>query len=213
WDVPVAAVMLGAAIFGLIAPGAFRALDTSASRNRNVSFRAFSAEFLDAIQGLATLKAFGQSRAYGVQLAEKARKLSNTTMWLLTTGLMTRGVIDVAVALGAAAALALGAYRVTHDLMSLQALLIVLMAGTEVFRPLRDFRGVLHEGMIGQAAGIAINELLNTPIDHPPSTIVAPAAVAPTIEFDNVRFSYPGGRGVALDGVSFNLKAGERIGV
>ena len=214
WDVPVAAVMLGAALFGLVAPVAFRRLDTGASRSRSIAFRAFSAEFLDAIQGLATLKAFGQSRAYGIQLADKARKLSNTTMWLTTTGLMTRGVIDVAVALGAAAALALAAYRVTHDLMSLQALLIVLMAGTEVFRPLRDFRGVLHEGMVGQAAGIAINELLEMPAAQP-SASVAPArtALAPTIEFDDVRFSYPGGRGIALNGVSFSLKAGERIGV
>jgi ATP-binding cassette subfamily C protein CydCD len=212
WDVTVATVLLGAAIFGLIAPIAFRAMDTSASRNRNVSFRAFSAEFLDAIQGLATLKAFGQSRAYGVQLADRARKLSNTTMWLLTTGLMTRGVIDVAIAFGAAGALALGAYRVTHGEMSLQALLIVLMAGTEIFRPLRDFRGVLHEGMIGQAAGIAINELLNTPtVQH--TAAAAPGKLSPTVDFENVRFSYPGGRGIALDGVTFSLAAGERIGV
>ena len=68
----------------------------------------------------------------------------------------------------------LGAYRVTHDMMSIQALLIVLMAGTEVFRPLRDFRGVLHEGQIGQAAAGAINELLSkeTPTPH----YAAPAA-------------------------------------
>ncbi|HEX4192846.1 MAG TPA: ATP-binding cassette domain-containing protein, partial [Stellaceae bacterium] len=212
WDVAVASVLLVAAIFGLFAPIAFRAMDTSASRNRNVSFRAFSAEFLDAIQGLATLKAFGQSRAYGIQLADKARKLSNTTMWLLTTGLMTRGVIDVAIAFGAAGALALGAYRVTHGEMSLQALLIVLMAGTEIFRPLRDFRGVLHEGMIGQAAGIAINELLSTPIEERAATAAA-GTLSPTIAFEDVRFSYPGGRGIALDGVSFSLAAGERIGV
>ena len=212
WDLPVAAVLLGAAIFGLVAPVAFRALDTGASRSRSIAFRAFSSEFLDAIQGLATLKAFGQSRAYGVQLADKARKLSNTTMWVTTTGLMTRGVIDVAIALGAAAALAFGAYRVTHGEMSLQALLIVLMAGTEVFRPLRDFRGVLHEGQIGQAAGIAINEFLATPTEQRAIT-PRPVRLEPTIEFDDVRFTYPGGRGIALNGVSFSLKAGERIGV
>ena len=212
WDLPVAAVLLGAAIFGLVAPIAFRALDTGASRGRSIAFRAFSSEFLDAIQGLATLKAFGQSRAYGVQLADKARKLSNTTMWVTTTGLMTRGVIDVAIALGAAAALAFGAYRVTHGEMSLQALLIVLMAGTEVFRPLRDFRAVLHEGQIGQAAGIAINEFLGTPTEARAIT-PRPVRLEPTIEFDDVRFSYLGGRGIALNGVSFSLKAGERIGV
>jgi ATP-binding cassette subfamily B protein len=213
WDVPVAAVMLGFAIFGLVAPVAFRRLDTSASKQRNVAFRAFSSEFLDAIQGLGTLKAFGQSKSFGEQLADKARKLSNTTMWLTTTGLMTRGVIDVAITLGAAAALGLGAYRVTHGMMSIQALLIVLMAGTEVFRPLRDFRGVLHEGQIGQAAAGAINELLSKDTPAPHYTAQAAAKFEPTIEFDNVRFSYPGGRGVALDGVSFSLKAGERIGI
>jgi len=156
---------------------------------------------------------FGQSRAYGVQLADKARKLSNTTMWLTTTGLMTRGVIDVAIAFGAAGALALGAHRVTQGEMSLQALLIVLMAGTEIFRPLRDFRGVLHEGQIGQAAGIAINELLSTPTEQRQATAAAPQKLSPTIDFENVRFSYPGGRGIALDGVSFSLAAGERVGV
>ena len=212
WDLPVATVLLGAAIFGLVAPIAFRKLDTGASRQRNVAFRAFSAEFLDAIQGLATLKAFGQSRAFGIQLADKARKLSNTTMWLTTTGLMTRGVIDVAIALGAAAALAFGAYRVTHGEMSLQALLIVLMAGTEMFRPLRDFRGVLHEGQVGQAAGIAINEFLATPTEER-AAAPEPVRLEPTIAFEDVRFSYPGGRGIALNGVSFSLAAGERIGV
>ena len=213
WDVPVAAVMLGFAIFGLLAPVAFRRLDTGASKQRSVAFRAFSSEFLDAIQGLGTLKAFGQSKSFGEQLADKARKLSNTTMWLTTTGLMTRGVIDVAITLGAASALGLGAYRVTHDMMSIQALLIVLMAGTEVFRPLRDFRGVLHEGQIGQAAAGAINELLSKKTPAPHYAAPAAAKFEPTIEFDNVRFSYPGGRGIALDGVSFSLKAGERIGV
>ena len=41
----------------------------------------------------------------------------------------------------------------------MQALLIVLMAGTEVFRPLRDLRMVLHQGMLGQSAAAGINAL------------------------------------------------------
>ena len=213
WDVPVATVMLCFALFGLFAPWSFYGLDRKASRGRQVAFRAFSAEFLDSIQGLATLKAFGQSRAYGRELAKKARALSNTTMWLTTTGLMTRGVIDMAIALGAAAALGLGAYRVSHGEMSLQALLIVLMAGTEVFRPLRDLRAVLHEGMVGQAAGIAINELLEKEAPVPATITRRVQGLTPTVEFETVQFSYPGGRGIALDGISFALKAGDRVAV
>ena len=56
-------------------------------------------------------------------------------------GVMTRGITDCGVAIGAAAALALAAWRVSHGLMSIEALLIVLMAGTEVFRPTEYARG------------------------------------------------------------------------
>ena len=51
--------------------------------------------------------------------------------------------------------------------MSLEALLIVLMAGTEIFRPLRDLRTVLHQGMTGQAAAAGINALLDAPVTGP----------------------------------------------
>ena len=67
--------------------------------------------------------------------------------------------------MGAAAALALGACRVRHGEMSLEALLIVLMAGTEIFRPLRDLRTVLHQGR--PARGRGINALLDTPSTAP----------------------------------------------
>ena len=119
------------------------------------------------MQGLPTLKAFGQSGAYGRMLADKARALSDSTFLVLGTSILTRGITDLGCALGAAAALALGAYRVRHGEMSLEALLIVLMAGTEIFRPLRDLRTVLHQGLTGQAAAAGINALLDTPITAP----------------------------------------------
>jgi ATP-binding cassette subfamily C protein CydCD len=71
-------------------------------------------EFLDAMQGLPTLKAFGQGPAYGRMLAVKARALSDGTFWVLAVSILTRGITDLGMALGAALALALGAYRVTQ---------------------------------------------------------------------------------------------------
>ena len=119
------------------------------------------------MQGLPTLKAFGQSKAYGDMLGAKARALSDATFWVLALNVLTRGFTDLGTAVGAAAALALGAWRVQHGEMSLQALLIVLMAGTEIFRPLRDLRTVLHAGMNGQSAANGINALLDTPVTAP----------------------------------------------
>jgi ATP-binding cassette subfamily C protein CydCD len=134
-------------------------------------------------------------------------------MWVLSTGLMTRGIADLGVAAGAAAALALGAYRVSAGTMTLQALLIVLMAGTEIFRPLRDLRSVLHQGMVGQSAAAGINAILGSEAPALAGAGAPPAALAPTIAFDDVGFAYPGGRGAAHDGLSFAVEAGERVGV
>ncbi len=219
WDVPVAAVMLAFALLGLILPSAFHRWDRRASMSRQRAFKAFGAELLDGIQGLATLKAFGQSKSYAQTLAARARDLSNSTMELLVTSLVTRGVTDIGIAVGAAAALGLGAWRVSHGLMSMEALLIVLMAGTEIFRPLRDLRSVLHQGMIGQAAAVGINDLLAAEATLPasgstqPAMSPVPTTLSPTIEFEDVRFRYPGGRRAAHEGLALAVAAGARVGI
>ncbi|MBV9860162.1 MAG: ATP-binding cassette domain-containing protein, partial [Alphaproteobacteria bacterium] len=217
WDLPVALVLLIAALVALVAPSAVHRMERRTSMVRQQAMKGFGSEFLDAVQGLPTLKAFGQSAAYGRRLAERARLLSETTMQVLSTSVMTRGVTDAGVAIGAASALALGVWRVSHGLMSLEALLIVLMAGTEVFRPLRDLRSVLHQGMVGQSAAAGIHALLDAePLVRAgaqPTKPARPTSIAPTIAFEDVCFAYPGGRGPAHDGLSFAVAAGEKIGI
>jgi ATP-binding cassette, subfamily B, bacterial len=216
WDVPVATVMLVAALVTLFAPMVFTRIEGGRGRERHQAMKSFGSEFLDAVQGLPTLKAFGQSTAYGRRLAERARLLSDTTMRVLSTSVMTRGITDAGVAVGAAAALSLGVWRVANGAMTIEALLIVLMAGTEVFRPLRDLRGVLHQGLTGQSAAAGINALLAAeplvPLT-PAARLVATPQMAPTIAFEDVHFAYPGGRGAAHDGLSFSVAAGEKIGI
>ncbi len=222
WDVPVATVMLVFALITLIAPTVFIHIERRSSQGRQQALKSFGSEFLDGVQGLPTLKAFGQSRAFGHRLAERARELCDSSLRVLSTGVMTRGITDCGVAIGAAAALSLATWRVSHGQMSIQALLIVLMAGTEVFRPLRDLRMVLHQGMLGQSAAAGINELFAAEPLVPPSSVglAQPQSLAqanvplvPTIAFEDVRFSYPGGRGAAHDGLSFTVGAGEKIGI
>ncbi|HEX3952349.1 MAG TPA: thiol reductant ABC exporter subunit CydC [Stellaceae bacterium] len=214
WDAPVATVMLVFALATLIAPTAFHRLESGTGRVRQQAMKGFGSEFLDAVQGLPTLKAFGQSTAYGKRLAERARYLSDTTMKVLSTSVMTRGITDAGIAIGAAAALALGVWRVSHGEMTIEALLIVLMAGTEVFRPLRDLRAVLHQGMVGQSAAAGIHALLESePLIPPTVATRAVPALSPTIAFEDVHFAYPGGRQAAHDGLSFAVAAGEKIGI
>jgi ATP-binding cassette subfamily C protein CydCD len=210
-DWPVALVMLGAAILILLAPALWHRWDSRASLSRSRAYAAFGADFLDAVQGLATLKAFGQSGERGRRLEERAHVLFKSTMWVLSTNTLARGITDTGIAVGAAAALALGAYRVGHGAMPLGALLVILMLGVEVFRPLRELRVLLHQGMLGMAAARGIFGLLDaTPLvtDRPAGPEPADAGVA----FEDVTFTYPGTTRVVHGGLSFAVPPGGRVG-
>jgi ATP-binding cassette subfamily B protein len=213
WDVPTAAVLLVAALATLALPILVHNADKHAAIARAAAFKAFGEEFLDAVQGLPTLKAFGQSGAFAQKLAGRARALSASTFWVLALGLLTRFFTDLGTGLGAAAAIALGAWRVSHGAMSLEALLIILMAGTEIFRPLRDLRSVLHQGMIGQSAANAIHTLLDARSDAPAGGAAHVPELAASIAVDNVGFAYPGRRADAHAGLSFEIGAGETVGI
>jgi len=218
WDLPVAAVLLAGALTALIGPMAAHMRERRASLGRANALKSFGEDFLDAVQGLPTLKAFGQSGAFAARLAARAHALADNTFWVLATSVFTRAITDLGIALGAAAAVALGAWRVTHGEMSLAALLIVLMAGTEIFRPLRDLRFLLHSGLLGQSAAQPILALLEArPVGArpvlPPAGLRPVDGLSPSLTFARVRFAYPGGREPALDGLSFSAAAGERIGI
>ncbi len=213
-DLPVALVMFGFALVTLFAPAMFHKWDSENSLRRQKAYGAFAAEFLDAIQGLATLKAFGQSAARAKLLAEKAHELFKTTMWVLATNSLSRGIVDTGLAVGAAATLGYGAYRVSSGVMSLEVLLIVLMMGIEVYRPQRDLRALLHQGMVGLSSAKGIFAVLDAKpaIATRDDVAVSETALAPTVSFEDVSFAYPGGRRPAHQELSFAIGAGERVG-
>ena len=224
-DLPVAALLLAFALFTLVAPAAFTRWDRKSSQRRQRAYSAFAAEFLDTLQGLATLKAFGQSGERGRRLAARAEEIFRTTMWVLAVNSLGRGITDVGLAVGAAAVLACGAFRVDAGAMSLAELLVVLMMGIEVFRPQRDLRALLHQGLVGTAAADGVlNLLAGRPIvEYPAAEGPAPgeapvpgpvpaAELAPTVGFEAVGFTYPGARRPAHRGLDFRVEAGERVG-
>lgn len=213
-DLPVAAVMLGFALLALFAPALWHKWDVRASIARMTAYKSFAAEFLDSIQGLATLKAFGQGKARADKLEVEARDLFRRTMWVLGTNSLARGITDTSIAGGAAAALIYGASRVESGAMSLTALLVILMLGVEIFRPMRELRSVLHQGMVGLSAAQGIYRILDdqaSVADAPPAALST--VLAPTIAFENVRFAYPGTRRTVHDNLTFTAAAGERLGL
>ncbi|MCH8102663.1 MAG: ABC transporter ATP-binding protein [Chloroflexi bacterium] len=216
-DLPVAAVFLGFALGTLVMPALFHRLNAKSSLRRRDAYGAFAADFLDSIQGLATLKAFGQSKRRGDALEKRADEVFRSTMWVLASNAATHGVTIAGIAVGAGVALALGATRVESGEMTISALLIVLMLGIEAFRPLRELSQLFHQGLLGISAAGGLFEVM----DAEPTVADAPSRdaggtelnLAPTVEFSGVTFAYPGGRDPALRDVSFRVAAGETVGI
>ena len=228
-DLQTGFIFLGFALFTLIIPNLFHRWNRASSMARREAYGALGADFLDAVQGLGTLKAFGQSRARGQVLADRARSLYRTTMGVLAANMATHSITVLGISAGAAVALGLGALRVSDGTLELRALLVVLMLGVEIFRPLRELVMLYHEGMTAMSSAEAVFDLLDKPVeikepgqDAKSSVTESPQSengdlprshLSPEISFENVSFAYSGGRRPALHGVSFSLQAGESLGL
>src|SRR5262249_43538085 len=149
WDVPTAAVMLVAPLATLALPMLIHNADKRGAIARAAAFKAFGEEFLDAVQGLPTLKSFGQSGAFAAKLAERARTLSNSTLWVLSLGILTRFFTDLGTGFGAAGAITVGAWRVRHGAMRLGAFVYHREVGWVVFPPVGRLAKRLPQGHDG----------------------------------------------------------------
>ena len=241
-DLQLGFIFLGFALVTLVLPNLFTRWNRTGSMARWEAYGVLGADFLDAVQGLGTLKAFGQSRAKGRSLAERSRRLYRTTMGVLASNAATSAIVILGISAGAAVALALGAGRVGDGDLGLRPLLIILMLGVEVFRPLRELVQLYHDGILANSAAEGIFTLLDAPvkiqdpdqdgsasisiverIETQPSTSSDNGGsgawadgqhlLSPEISFEGVSFAYNQGRRPALEQVSFTLQAGESLGL
>jgi ATP-binding cassette subfamily B protein len=217
FDLRTALVFVVFALFTLIVPFFFTKWTASSSLKRRDAYSALGADFLDAVQGLATLKAFGQSTAHGTKLAQRSRHVYRSTMGVLAVNIITSGMITLGIAAGAGVALGWGAIRVSHGELALPTLLVVLMLGVEIFRPLRELSRLYHRGMIAMSAAKGIFALLDIePMvqDTPqsPTFFIQQPTLTPEIRFEEVSFGYPK-RPQVLKHVSFTLEPGQCLGL
>ena len=216
-------IFLAFALLTLVIPNLFHRWNRERSMARRDAYGALGADFLDAVQGLATLKAFGQSRSRGELLAERARELFRTTMGVLAANAATGALTILGITGGAAVALGWGAVRVADGDLELRTLLIVLMLGVEVFRPLRELVQLYHDGVMAMSSAEGIFAIMDSPVTvrdpeastgrGAPSGRPQEAPLRPEITFDNVSHSYSEGRRPALHDLSFTLHEGETLGL
>ncbi len=220
-------VFLAFALLTLVIPNLFHRWNRERSMARRDAYGALGADFLDAVQGLSTLKAFGQSRARGELLAERARNLFRTTMGVLAANAATGALTILGITGGAAVALGWGAVRVADGDLELRTLMIVLMLGVEVFRPLRELVQLYHDGVMAMSSAEGIFAIMDSrvtvrdpdcrlrgnDVGESGPALESAGELQPEITFEQVSHAYNQGRRPALHDLSFTLQEGETLGL
>ena len=215
-DLYIALIFLMFAFLALVVPAMFYRWNRDSSYRRRRSYGDLGSDFLDSVQGLATLKAFGQSKNRGRALAQRAHHLYKSTMGVVAANGATSGASILFMAMGAAIALAVGAVRVSGGDMELRPLLIVLMLGVEVFRPMRELTNLYHQGMTVLSSAHSVFGIMDEPVTILESEAAAKQPtpeITPEVSFEGVTFGYDSGHRPALHDVSFDLRRGETLGV
>ena len=211
-DPLVGTIVLVSAIVVLLAPLLTRRIVQRANAEWAVQYRQLYSESLDTIQGMTTLKAFNAHERREAELRVQGQRFARSSIKLVAASTVYEGALGVATAVGTTVAIVVGSYRLVDGALDVTALLVLLMLTRECFRPLTDLQRAFHGSYGAPAAARQIYDVLDAP--EPLTLNALPGAVPASpagFSFEAVTFRYrPTGR-PALDGVSFDVAAGETV--
>lgn len=176
-----------------------------------------NSHYIDAMQGMSTLKVFNASGRKGLELAGEAWGHYRHSMQGLGISLLDSAVVKWSAAAGSALAAGVGALRVSSGSLSLADLFVILFLSVECFRPLNELIMHWHRSFLGIAAVRGIFGILDTQIaiEEQPSDggEKETAESLPEIEFKKVTFAYTAGKRTAVKDVSLLVGPGETVAV
>jgi thiol reductant ABC exporter CydD subunit len=172
--------------------------------------------FLDVVQGLPTLKAFGRAKFQEQVIAKVTSEHRSATMATLRIAFLSALVLELSAALATAIVAVETGLRLLYGHMPYQAALLVLLLTPEAYLPLRAVAAQYHASAEGTAAAESIFQILET--SPPPQADPATGSVAPvpdlrsaTIRLSGVTVAYPGRDQPALDELDLVIGPGELI--
>jgi ATP-binding cassette subfamily C protein CydD len=182
------------------------------TRRQWLALSRMGAHFLDALQGLPTLKAFGRVAAEEEKVERVSGEFRERTLKVLRYAFLSGLVLEFMTAAAIALVAVVLGVRLINGAISFQDAFLVLLLTPEFYRPLRELGIHRHAGMEGKAAAERIFEILDSPVLADGTLQESPSGEL-EVSFSGVRFTYPGRDLPALDGLTLILPAGSRTAV
>jgi ATP-binding cassette, subfamily C, bacterial CydCD len=188
-----------------------------------------AARFLQLVEGLPTLRAFGREGQGRREVEAATEGVRTATMRTLRVAFVSALAMDMIAGFGVGLVAMVLGLRLLWGQLGLETAMAVLLVAPEIFIPLRRAGAEFHASTEGQAAVARVLSVLNTPVPAAAGTNGAEAAdasgTAPSSEVDErtapasasalrvagVRVEYPHRERPALAACSFELAAGARL--
>jgi len=198
---------------------------------RWLALTALGAHFLDTVEGLATLRAYGRAHRQEEQIAEVTDEVRRTTLSVLREAFLSALVLETLAALGTALVAVPLAIRLIDGHVTLAPALSVLVLTPEVFLPLRRASADFHASAEGLSATDRVMDILEPAeglegeaaeppaadgaghADRAAGSLAASSVGAGALEMCGVRVSYPGRPGDVLCGIDLDIEPGERVAI
>ncbi len=186
-----------------------KASSLSKKQWKTLSF--LSSHFFDVIQGLTTLKLFGQSKNQIKRISEISDEFRKTTLGVLKIAFLSALVLELLSTISIAIISVEIGLRLLYGKMEFVNAFFVLLLAPEFYLPLRVLGSSFHAGIDGVTASKSIFKILdkeeteNLPLDKNKFE-----KRKFTIELKNVSFKYESDN-YALKKINLNIKSGEKI--
>ena len=179
-------------------------------RNYWGSYTDLGSMFLEAIQGLTTLKIYSADARKHEEMNGAAESFRKATMRLLTMQLNSITVMDLFAFGGAAVGMIAVLWQFSCGAATFAAAFSIVFLSSEFFIPMRTLGSFFHTAMGGMAAAEKMYAILDAPLPVDGAREVDPRDAG--VECRGVGYSYDGKRQV-LEGVDFSAPRGSFIGV
>ena len=119
--------------------------------------------FLEAVQGLTTLKVYQADRSWHERINAESERFRTATMRLLVMQLRSICVMDLVVYMGAALGSIVAALQLATGKIGFEAAFLIVFLSQEFFLPMRRLGSLFHTAMNGMAASRRMFGILDTP--------------------------------------------------
>ncbi|MEO8356343.1 MAG: thiol reductant ABC exporter subunit CydD [Chloroflexota bacterium] len=185
------------------------------TRRQYQTLSRLSAHFLDSLQGLTTLKLFGQSRAHAGNIEKVSNQFRDTTLGVLRITFLSALALELLATLSTAVIAVEIGFRLLYARMEFHEAFFILVLAPEFYLPLRMLGARFHAGMSGTTAAKRIYEILDTPIPVSSNQLSVASElqndVVTSIDLEDVTYTYPGETSPTLENINLQIQTGKQI--